>query len=158
MGLPKLRNDYVEERYHDILGSIPIDVHMDQLKKLPDFLVEFIGAKERFLNDLCDIERFVELPADIRFDLFESSKPLREAMLERLLPIVLITLGIDKERVIELAQDTKARREFYFGTLFPKVKEITEAVMLKFDEKLVWRIADELFEGVVRGEKVLEGL
>jgi hypothetical protein len=81
-----------------------------------------------------------------------------EAMLERLLPIVLTELGIDKKRVIELAQNTKAKREFYFETLFPKVKEAAEAVMLKFDEKLVWRIADELFEGVVKGEKVLEGL
>ena len=75
--------------------------------------------------------------------MFESSKPLREKMLERLIPIALEELGIDDEKLRELARDTKKKRAFYFATLFPKIIEDARSVGLHFDEKLIWRKADE---------------
>ena len=80
---------------------------------------------------------------DIRAELFESSKPLREKMLDRLLPIALEELGVDDEKLRELAGDTKKKRACYFATLFPRIIEDAKSVGLRFDEKLVWRKADE---------------
>jgi hypothetical protein len=77
-------------------------------------------------------------------------------MLRRLLPITLRELGVYDRRVVELVADTKEKRDFYFRTLFPKVAGDVESVGLRFDEKLIWRITDELLEKVAAGEMSLD--
>jgi len=148
----ELRNDYVEEHYSDILERIGERATREELKELPGFLIDYFAAKERLLNQLSNIDSFITLPADIRTELFESSKPLRESMLERLLPITLVELGLDDEKLKELAKDTGKKRRFYFETLFPTVVEDARTVGLRFDERLVWRKADEVLEAVAKGE------
>jgi len=145
----KVRDDYVEEHYDDILGEVGIDISKDDLKRLPDWFVGFMGAKEKFLHNLADIERFVELPVDIRTGLFDTNKSLREEMLRRLIPIAFEELGIDDERVRELVGNKSEKREVYFERLFPKVIDSGGVVGLNFDEPLVWRIADEVLGGSV---------
>ena len=147
----KLRDDYVEEHYTDILERIKESATKEELKELPDFLFDYFAAKQRLANELSDIESFTKLPPDIRTELFESSKPLREKMLERLIPIVLTELGFDDERIKQLAEDTQKKREFYHDVLFPRINESARAVGLQFDEKLIWRKADELIKSVAAG-------
>lgn len=152
----ELRDEYVEQHYEDILERIGEGATKEELKELPEFLIDYFAAKERFLTELSTLESFVTLPADIRTELFHSSKPLREKMLERLLPITLVELGLDDERIRQLATDTGKKRRFYFERLFPRINENAGAVGLRFDRKLIWRKADELVEGVLMGQKSIQ--
>ncbi len=152
----ELRDAYVEEHYSDILEHTGETVPKDRLKELPDFLIDYFAAKEKFLSELSSINSFIKLPADIRTELFESSKPLREKMLERLLPIVFQELGLGQERILELAGRKREKRRFYFETLFPSVADTTRTIGLRFDQDLIWRKADELIELAAEGHWGME--
>jgi len=65
-------------------------------------------------------------------------------------------LGIDDEKLRDLAKDRKKKRAFYFATLFPKIIEDAKSVGLHFDEKLIWRLADEVVEATADGEMSLQ--
>jgi hypothetical protein len=174
--VPNAAQDYITQTSNPRpLSRASEAVTIDELRTLPDFLLDYFAAKERLASALSTVganlrvrpqpadDRVARepvppiadrstpavrvpgllLPADIRTELFESSKPLREKMLERLIPIALEELGIDGEKLRELARDTKKKRAFYFATLFPKIIKDAKSVGLHFDEKLIWRKADE---------------
>lgn len=140
----KLRDNYVDEHFKEITDKLGEGIDKDDLKKLPDWFVDFMGSKELFLNKLADIDSFIELPIDIRTELFDENKSLREEMLNRLIPIAFDELGVDEQRLVELASNKKEKREFYFDELFPKVINSAQSLDLEFSEPLVWRVADEI--------------
>jgi len=148
----KLRNQYVEENFNTIIAGIEEEIPKDKLKELPKYLLDYFAAKERFVNDLTDINKFIKLPADIRAELFESSKSLRVKLLERYMPLVLKDLSINDVAIIEMFKDNKKRRQFYSKTLFPRIISDAKSIALKLDEKLIWSQADALFGAIAAGK------
>jgi hypothetical protein len=148
----KLRDEYVEENLGDILGMIEEKIPAEKLKELPKFFLDFFAAKERFLNDITNINKFIKLPADIRVEMFESSKSLRIRLLDRYLPIALKGMNINDDKVLEFVKNKKKKREFFFNKLFPKVINDAKSIALRVDDKLIWSRADKLFEAVASGK------
>src|SRR3972149_8814140 len=76
-----IRDDYVENKFGEITGDLGESLNKEVLKKMPEWFMDYVAAKERLLQTLTDLDSFIELPADIRKEYFESSKELREKML-----------------------------------------------------------------------------
>src|SRR3972149_6522475 len=84
-----VRNKYVDDRIGEISKDLGEALDKETLKKMPEWFMDYVAAKERLLQKLSDLDSFIELPPDIRKEYFESSKGLREHLLERLIPIAL---------------------------------------------------------------------